>query len=91
MTLNSFIKNSILFHIKISIIIFCARIAIFLSFLKLKNNKPIIILSGHLLDGNLKVFFDYSILKKNATYDVYYLTKNLDVYNNLKSNNINIL
>ena len=36
--------------------------------------KPVVVLYGHLLDGNLKSFFEYANKKINLSYDVYYLT-----------------
>tara|TARA_Y100000591_G_C21840015_1_gene704998 strand:- start:742 stop:1902 length:1161 start_codon:yes stop_codon:yes gene_type:complete len=38
-----------------------------------KNKKPIVLLSGHYLDGNLKAFYDYYFKQSINEYDLYFI------------------
>lgn len=50
-----------------------------------RQTKPIVILSGHLLDGNLKAFFDYARTNRNLPYEIYYVGIDEMVCNKLNS------
>lgn len=50
-----------------------------------KRSKPTVTLFGHLLDGNLKAYFDYVKSNGSLPYEIYYVTIDERAYNKLNS------
>jgi len=48
------------------------------------NQNPIVVMYGHLLDGNLKAFCDYTITVDDLPYKLYYLTIDKKVYDKFR-------
>lgn len=78
-------KKSLYFYLSIIKIVFYIILASLLRAVQFKTkSKNIIILYGHLLDGNLKALFEYSLNDKNKEYEMSYLTLDSHSYVKLK-------